>query len=69
MDTSTEGIFNMQQLLERAAKADKDAIRFRWLLDGHGYFMEEEMLCGHAPVGEKEKDRARLIIDQAMKGE
>lgn len=43
-----------------------DAARMRWLLDGHGYFMEEEGLCGHDPT-EKEKLEARLAIDEAMK--
>lgn len=38
----------------------------RWLLDGHGYFMEEEMLCGHSPCDDDEKDEARRRIDEAM---
>ncbi len=50
-----------------------DAARFRWMLDGHGYFMEEEGLCGHGPCSEEEaRDARRTIdarraIDQAMK--
>lgn len=43
-----------------------DAKRMRWLLSGHSYFMEEEMLCGHAPTGQDEQDRARAEIDAAM---
>lgn len=43
-----------------------DAARFRWLLDGNGYFMEEESLCGHAPTSDAQKDRARREIDEAM---
>lgn len=43
-----------------------DAARFRWLLDGHGYYMEENFLCGHAPTSEAEKDVARVEIDTAM---
>lgn len=43
-----------------------DAKRFRWLLAGHGYFMEEAMLCGHAPTEDDEQDCARLKIDEAM---
>lgn len=46
--------------------AEADAKRMRWLLDGHGYFMEEEMLCGQPPCNEKEQDEARLAIDQRM---
>jgi hypothetical protein len=42
-----------------------DARRFRWLLAGNGYFMEEQMLCGHAPCDEKEQDEAREQIDAA----
>jgi len=44
----------------------EDARRFRWLLDGHGYFMEEEMLCGH-DSSDAEKDHARQAIDDAMR--
>lgn len=44
-----------------------DARRMRWLLNGNGYFMEEEMLCGHPPCGEDEKDAARIKIDEAMR--
>jgi len=43
-----------------------DAARMRWLLNGNGYFMEEEMLCGHGPTDEAEQDKARLQIDAAM---
>lgn len=43
-----------------------DAKRFRWLLAGNGYFMEEEMLCGHGPCSEEEKNEARQKIDEAM---
>lgn len=45
-----------------------DAKRFRWLLAGHGYFMEEEYLCGHGEPDEKEQDAARAKIDEAMTG-
>lgn len=41
-----------------------DAARLRWLLNGHGYFLEEEMLCGHGPG---EEDEARTRIDEAMR--
>jgi hypothetical protein len=43
-----------------------DAARFRWLLNGHGYFMEEEHLCGHGPCHEIEQDDTRLAIDSQM---
>lgn len=45
---------------------EADAKRFRWLLQGNGYFMEEEMLCGHDPVSQEEKDETRVIIDREM---
>jgi hypothetical protein len=45
-----------------------DAKRFRWLLDGNGYFMEEESLCGpwQDMDDDAERDRARASIDEAM---
>ena len=41
-----------------------DARRFRWLLAGNGYFMEEHGICGHSPTDEKERDLARRKIDK-----
>ena len=46
---------------------EADARRMRWILSGNGYFMEEEMLCGHDPCEEAEQDMARRRIDEAMK--
>ena len=46
-----------------------DAERMRWILDGNGYFRENEMLCGHGPCSEEAKSAARAVIDAAMKGE
>lgn len=40
-----------------------DARRFRWLLEGNGYFLEEANTCGHSPVSDEEKDQARDMID------
>ena len=40
----------------------KDAARYRWLCDGNGYFMEEEMLCGHG----NDKPMADVAIDYAI---
>ena len=40
----------------------RDAGRYRWLCDGNGYFMEEEMLCGHS----NDKTEADRQIDMAM---
>lgn len=48
---------------------DADAKRMRWLLSRNGYFMEENMLCGHAPCDENKQDDARREIDEAMKCE
>lgn len=45
---------------------EADAKRMRWLLDGRGYFMEEEGLCGDGPCSEQEQDDARRAIDEAM---
>jgi hypothetical protein len=43
-----------------------DARRFRALLDGNGYFMEENCLCGLRPCDEAEQDRARAAIDELI---
>lgn len=43
-----------------------DAARMRWLLQGNGYFMEEEGLCGHGPCDEREMNIARREIDEHM---
>lgn len=39
-----------------------DARRMRFLLDGNGYFMEENILCGHHS-DEHDKEEARRYID------
>lgn len=44
----------------------KDGKRMRWLLDGNGFFMEEQGLCGYAPCSDEEKNAARHEIDAAM---
>lgn len=54
------------EALKSAAADEADAARMRWLLSGNGYFMEEEMLCGHGPCGPEEQDEARRKIDAAM---
>ncbi len=48
---------------------EADAARFRWMLEGAGYFMEEEGLCGHGPCSEQEKREARRAIDLRMQGQ
>ena len=50
--------------LNSIAELREDAERFRWLLNGHGYFMEEEDLCGHGPCSEREQQAARDEIDK-----
>lgn len=50
-------------LLLKGDRLQKDADRYRWLCDGNGYFMEEQMLCGHS----NEKAEADRQIDIAMK--
>lgn len=57
---------NKKDNMEIDKSIEADAARFRWLLNGNGYFMEEEMLCGHSPCEEEEKDGARIAIDKAM---
>lgn len=52
--------------LARAIESIADAERMRWLLDGNGYFMEEEGLCGVHPCSEDEMNRAREIINEQM---
>lgn len=52
--------------LSRAIQSIADAERMRWLLNGNGYFMEEEGLCGVHPCSEYEMNEARKIIDQEM---
>jgi hypothetical protein len=51
------------------SSAEGDAKRFLWLLQGNGFFMEENCLCGpgtdHDDSGEQ--DRARKAIDKAMR--
>lgn len=44
-----------------------DARRLRWMLDGHGYFMQTGGgFCGHGPCSLHEQDAARRAIDEAM---
>ena len=54
----------IESMLVELDAALADANRYRWLCDGHGYFMEEEMLCGHS----NEKSLADAAIDEAIKG-
>ena len=51
-------------MIDRSDNAD--ARRFRWLLAGNGYFLEEQMLCGHFPCDEVEQDSAREQIDALL---
>lgn len=57
----------MTQPIDKSDAAD--ARRFRWILSGNGYFMEEESLCGHAPCDQDEQDRARRAIDENLAAE
>lgn len=43
-----------------------DARRFRWLLDGNGYYMQEQRLCGYPPCSDVEKDEARAAFDAVI---
>lgn len=54
------------RVLDRSDAAD--AARLRWMLNGNGYFLEENSLCGQGPrgVAAEEMDEARRMIDDAM---
>ena len=52
----------MKALLAERAELKMDAERYRWLCNGNGYFMEENMLC-HLSNDKSEADAA---IDAAM---
>lgn len=51
-------------MIDRSNAADSK--RFRWLLNGNGYFMGEQKICGHAPTDDEERDEARVKIDEQM---
>jgi hypothetical protein len=54
----------LREYLTPLDKSDAaDAARLRWMLNGHGYFLEEEGLCGHCGT---ESDKARREIDKQM---
>ena len=55
-----------QALAKMYEAAYADASRMRWMLAGNGYFMEENMLCGHLPCSKEAQDEARQQIDEAM---
>lgn len=61
----------MDTNLPPASEVDRsdaaDAKRMRWLLNGNGYFMEEQMLCGAVRHSQREQDEARITIDEKMK--
>lgn len=64
---SVEDLANMSDDTKEVDRSDEaDARRLRWLLNGNGYFMEEESLCGRPPCNESEQDDARRRIDEAM---
>lgn len=50
------------QLKAEVEALRKDAIRYQWLCNGNGYFMEEQGICGHS----EEKTEADAAIDYAM---
>jgi hypothetical protein len=54
-------------MAQERERCEADAARMRWLLSGNGYFMEEEMLCGHGPCDPTEQDEARRRIDEQMR--
>ena len=52
-------------MLDKSNEAD--ARRFRWILDGNGFFMEENALCTSVRgCSEEDQDYAREVIDAAM---
>ena len=58
-----------ERLTAQLAAQEADAKRMQWILDGNGYFMEENGICGYIPdyqYSEEEKNAARRSIDEAM---
>ncbi len=49
---------------DRSYKADAE--RFRWLLKGNGYYMEENSLCGNWDPDSYDQDYARRCIDEEI---
>lgn len=60
---------NTLEVHPKFAALAADAARLRWMLAGNGYFLEEEMLCGHRGCSQEEQDEARRKIDAAMASE
>jgi hypothetical protein len=57
------GDYDLDAWLEfSTGSVQKDADRYRWICDGNGYFMEEQMLCGHS----NDKAEADRQIDIAI---
>ncbi|CAK1286780.1 hypothetical protein NQH47_00270 [Burkholderia pseudomallei] len=52
----------MAALSTELQEAKRDAERYRWLCDGNGYFLEEQMLCGHS------NEKGRAAIDATRTG-
>lgn len=52
-------------------KSDEaDLRRFRWLIAGDSYFLEEECIAGHKDCDSpQEQDEARTAIDKKMRGD
>ena len=59
----------MKPIEETRIDDEADAARFRWLLNGNGYFMEEEYLCGPGRNSEIDKAEARQKIDAEIEAE
>ena len=72
-DHSKEDLLRLLSTAEHALRAGAndadDAARLRWMLAGNGYFMEEEMLCGHGPCSDQEQAEARRRMDEQMKAQ
>jgi hypothetical protein len=52
-------------MVDRSDKAD--AKRFRWLLKGNGFYMEQNSLCGNWEPNEEDHDDARKMIDREIR--
>jgi hypothetical protein len=56
----------LRDLADQLTTDDKDdAENFRWLLEGNGFFMEGQDLCGYVPCSPAEKEQARTAIRAA----
>ena len=66
----------IERLRRVSESMESDAMRFRWIIEGNGYWMEENELCGHwmrnlrdftEEMRQAERDKVRRMIDEEMR--